>query len=400
MVDWDRVKELRSKGWDWARIASDPDVAFHPDASAGTPGLALRALYHRTGRAGRRAEVTSPRLPRKGTAGAWSLLRVGYLLTAAVGVWALLAYAAPSPVGLLLPAIPYLLLLLGVSAFPLVFSLWRATGRARWSALYRNAAVGGVVVGLVVAGTISLVGVLLFGCPYLPPASSEAPVPGSPGWEKVPAAAWTEGGVPVVYFYGAVWCPFCSASSWAVWKALNEFGTTFGNHTSYSYGPPEPYAYTPEMVLAHTQMGPLGGRAPAIDLQVSEYDGPQDGVFPSASSCYQAAYASAYSGGSIPFVVIGGQYLHAMTTLVDPTTVAAWEDGANGGASAVLASVAHEQGSPWTDVGASTIQNQCCWIMALVVRAVGSSVPSLSTDYHWSPAVTSEVWADLNASLS
>jgi hypothetical protein len=33
MVDWDRVEQLRSKGWDWERIAADPKVGFHPEAS-------------------------------------------------------------------------------------------------------------------------------------------------------------------------------------------------------------------------------------------------------------------------------------------------------------------------------------------------------------------------------
>ena len=44
MVDWDRVEELRGKGWGWDRIADDEDVGFHPEASVTEPGRALRAL--------------------------------------------------------------------------------------------------------------------------------------------------------------------------------------------------------------------------------------------------------------------------------------------------------------------------------------------------------------------
>jgi hypothetical protein len=47
MVDWDRVEQLRSKGWDWDQIAEDEKVGFHPDASVHDPGRALRGLYHR-----------------------------------------------------------------------------------------------------------------------------------------------------------------------------------------------------------------------------------------------------------------------------------------------------------------------------------------------------------------
>ena len=46
MVDWDQVEKLRSKGWDWERIASDPKVGYSADSDVGDPGRALRSLYY------------------------------------------------------------------------------------------------------------------------------------------------------------------------------------------------------------------------------------------------------------------------------------------------------------------------------------------------------------------
>src|SRR5271170_647676 len=117
MVDWDRVEQLRSKGWDWEEIAEDPKVGFTADAASGDPGRALRVLYHRRrGRSPKKEEE-----PKKGLKNVdavesrWTLLRIGYLLVPVVAVWFAIAYVAPSPVGLILPAIPYIaLVLIGV----------------------------------------------------------------------------------------------------------------------------------------------------------------------------------------------------------------------------------------------------------------------------------------------
>src|SRR5208282_5140699 len=100
----------------------------------------------------------------------WTLVRIGYLAVTVVGIWCLLAFAAPSPVGLLVPAIPYLALALAAVAFLLLYSLWRTRDR-RWSDVMRGTVISGVVLGLIFAGMVGLVGALVFGCPYLPPAS-------------------------------------------------------------------------------------------------------------------------------------------------------------------------------------------------------------------------------------
>ncbi len=359
MVDWDRVGELRSKGWDWDEIAEDPKVGFHPDSSAGDPGRALRALYHRQRSRRDRQGPTSPS-PKKVEQvreKRWTLLRVLYLLVPIVAVWAALAYVAPSPVGLLLPAIPWLALAAAVLAILLIYFLLRAD--KRWTKVYRTTVVSGVVLGIVVSAGIGLVAVLVVGCPYLPPASTLSSQP-APGWAAGTMKAWQDNGLPVVYFYGATWCPYCSASSWAIWKALTAFGSVTGNKPGYSFGSPEPYQNTPEMILANAQVS-----SSHVTFQVNEYVYGSDGVFPSTSNCYQSAYVTAYSGGSIPFLVVNGQFIHAGTTIVDPANLQQWEGN---GWSTVYGSVYNETGTPW-----SYIETQACWITAYILKAAGMS---------------------------
>ncbi|MGA8543601.1 MAG: DUF929 family protein [Thermoplasmata archaeon] len=392
MVDWDRVEQLRSKGWDWERIANDPKVGFHPEASVQDSGRALRGLYHRqksrVGRTGKESSST-PRSAKKEEEireRKWSLPRIGYLLVPVVGIWFAIAYLLPSPVGVLVPAVPYLALALVAVAFLLLFGLLRTT-QARWSKAYRKSLVTGVVLGLVLSGVIALGGALLFDCPVLPPASTARGEP-DPGWTAVTVSPWKEGGQPVVYFYGATWCPYCSASSWAIWKALTEFGTVTGTYTSYSYGPPEQITYIPEMVLANAHLA-----SSTVNFQVSEYVAGSDGVVPGTSSCIQQAYVTAYSGSEIPFLVVNGQYLHSGISIIPPTNLESWAGGAHGGAPAVQSAVASENtsaDSPWLQ-----IETQAWWLMAFMVESCAVSVGQLASEYHWSSATQAAVTTDV-----
>jgi hypothetical protein len=389
MVDWDRVEELRSKGWDWDRIADDPKVGFHPETSVREPGRALRALYHRQrSRERRQTEVVKPRKPsreeREQTEKRWGLVRLGYLLVPILAIWFLIAYFAPSPVGLILPAIPWLALGLAVAGFILVFGLLRAD--KRWSPVFRSTLTSGIILGLLVSGLIGLTAVLAFGCPYLPPQTLLKSEPA--GWTSASVSAWQEGGLPVVYFYGATWCPYCSASSWAVWKALTEFGTVSGAVPSYSSSS-DVYPSTPEMVLAGVSL-----TSTSVSFQASEDTSGVDGTFPGTTSCFQQAYVTAYSGGSIPFFVVNGQYVHGGSTLVNPANLAAWAGGANGGATAVQTAVANEDtssGSPWL-----VVQGQAWWVMAFMAKSTGVPVSTLASEYHWSSADQTNVASYVN----
>jgi hypothetical protein len=392
MVDWDRVEQLRDKGWDWDRIADDPKVGFHPETSVKDPGRALRGLYHRQksreNRAGKEStpSKSAKKVEEKHRERRWSLVRIGYVLTPLFGAWALLAFAAPSPVGTYLAFFPWLALALAVAAIILLFALWR-TQEKRWSPIFRTSLVGGLVLGLAIAGGFGIAATIL-GCPYLPPYSTLASTSG-PGWVHAPVNSWQDGGKPVLYFYGASWCPYCSASSWTLYKALSEFGTVTGVNAALGFSSrSDVYPGTPEVVIAN-----LGFSSSTISIVVNEDLSGVDGNFPAASGCIEQAYVSAYSGGSIPFVVLNGQYVHAQATIINPADLQSYSIGTYGvyGANEVLNQTTSESGAAW-----NVISGQAWWVMAFLTKASGDSVSSLAAQYHWSSATQSAVSNDLN----
>jgi len=387
MVDWDRVEELRSKGWDWDEIADDPKVGFHPDASVHEPGRALRSLYHRQrSRQERRKEVpetTAPSKEEKEKAERrWHLSRVGYLLVPIFAIWFAFAYVIPSPIGIVLPAIPYLALGLVVAAFLLLYGLLRSTG-ARWSKVYRNTLILGVVVGLLISAIIATVGILFFGCPVLQSPAAGSPQT-APGWSAFHGnPTWQENGLPVLYFYGATWCPFCSASSWAIWKALSGFGTWSGVS----------FMYSAEDSIPEADLSSASLTSNYATFVVSEDTSGNPGTFPSTSNCVQQAYVSSYSGSAIPFVVINGQYVHgsgngnpsdARGTLIQPGSVNSYSF------SQMEQSVSSGTGVPW-----SIVQGQTWWMMAFLAKSAGASPSNLAQQpYYSSWSSSSGVWGN------
>ncbi|HYA55137.1 MAG TPA: DUF929 family protein [Thermoplasmata archaeon] len=386
MVDWDRVEELRSKGWDWDKIADDPKVGFHPDASVREPGRALRGLYHRqrTRQARRGDEERRVKPPSKEERAKeerrWSLVRISFVLVPVVGLWFLFAFLIPSPVGLVLPAIPYLALVFVAVAFLMFYGLLRASG-SRWNTVYRTTLIWGVILGLIVSGMIALGGAL-FGCPFLPPAAA-ATAQGDLGWVSFGTSPWHENGLPTLYFYGATWCPYCSASSWAIWKALSGFGTV--SNTPFMYSAEDSI---PEVVLANAQV-----TSSYISFVVSEDTSGVQGNFPTTSNCVESAFVSAYSGSAIPFVVINGQYVHGSGTgagsLINPSDVQTYTTAQ------MEVNVSTETGNPWT-----IVQGQTWWMMAFLAKACGatpSNLPSQPYYSGWTASTKSSVATDLAA---
>jgi thiol-disulfide isomerase/thioredoxin len=389
MVDWDRVEQLRSKGWDWDEVAEDPKVGFQADQSAGDPGRALRVLYHRRKERGTKKDtVTKPdRNARERGEQKWTLVRFGWLTVPLVGVWFAVAFLAPSPVGLILSAIPDIAIILVGVAFVLIYGLLKSD--RRWSKVYRTTVIGGIVLGLLFTGIVALAGILIFGCPYLPPAAALQNQP-EPGWKWAAVSPWQQDGKVVVYFYGASWCPYCSASSWAIWKALTDYGSVSGASLSFS-SLTDVSPGTPEVVLASVQVS-----SPTITFQVNEDTSGVGGTFPGTSTCYQSAYFAAYAGGSIPFLVINGQAVHGGSTIVDPSLLSSFSDSATGGQGNlwVKQNVTSENtasGSPWL-----VIQPQAWWIMAYIAKTCGTPIATLASEYHWTTATQAGVQSDLN----
>lgn len=366
MVDWDLVERRRSKGWEWERIAEDEKVGFHPDESAGDPGRALRTLYYqRRSKAQRRSgdeEDGGPGGDGGGRRPAPILPRAGLLLTPTLGLWAAAALAYPSLYSVFIPAVPDLLLALLVAAAILGYGLLTATDR--WVPQFRSFLIVGVVLGGAVAGGVGIAA-LSMGCPVLSTSTSAEPL----GWEKAPNHLWEENGAPVFFFYGSIACPYCSASSWPMVYALKAFGTLTGTSQGHSSST-DVYPNTPELILASAQL-----QSPYVALHVDEATNDNAITTPATSGCVDSAYLSTYDpNGGIPFVVIGGKYVHD-NSLVDPSQLRVPAGSSTGTPltpSQVQDQMANSSGPAW-----NAIAPQMYMIEALIYVADGGQPASL-----------------------
>jgi hypothetical protein len=134
----------------------------------------------------------------------------------------------------------------------------------------------------------------------------------------------------------------------------------------------------------------------ALSFVASEDTSGVDGQFPGTSNCVQQAYVSSYSGGSIPFAVVNGQYVHGGSTLINPSQLSSW---AQSGAQTVAQAVLQESsGAPW-----SVVEPQAAWVCAFIVKSNGyntvasflAAYPGLTGTYQWTPSMTSLVNTDL-----
>jgi hypothetical protein len=298
MVDWEWVDRKRADGWSWEDLARNPRTGFRPDPSGSSPGQQLRALAR-----ARSAEVRPGGPVDSGRR--WNLARGAWLAFALLAPWAFLAGVLPSPVGVYVPAIPFLAFLAAAAGAVLAFGLLRSP--LKWTPVFRQTATIGAVAGLVIAGTLGVVGVV-GGCPTLSPFTTGEPG----GWSRVPMGAWSSQGVPVAYFYGSVACPYCSASSWAVLGALERLGNVTNvvvDHSSSTDVDPN----TPSVVLGNLFVDSL-----YVSLDARESTNDQQISAPAFASCTERAYVSAYDAlGAIPFLALGGTFVHT-GSLVDP----------------------------------------------------------------------------------
>jgi hypothetical protein len=307
MVDWEYVDRARAAGRSWDEIAHDPEAGFRPDTSGIPAARQLRNTYRDRERGP--APDPPPDAPPGPPERRWGLARVGWILLPLFAPWAFLAYFLPSPFGVFLPVVPVLGILTAIAGVALAFGLLRTT--RKWTPVFRTGAVVGFALGLLIVG--SLGGVAYSeGCPVLSPFLT--PEPG--GWSKVPHASWTAGGAPLLFFYGSVACPFCSASSWAVLETLRTLGNVSGvtyDHSSSTDVDPN----TPSVVLSD-----LSVASPYVALDARESTNDAQITAPGTGACIEQAYLSAYDPlGGIPFVVLGGTFVHT-GTLVDPGALA------------------------------------------------------------------------------
>ncbi|MCI4322963.1 MAG: DUF929 domain-containing protein [Thermoplasmata archaeon] len=371
MVDWDQVEKLRAKGWEWDRIAEDPKVEFKADAGSGDPGRALRALfYQRRSRQSKRSkpgaegsssttdekDLLEPIERRK------SIVGIGYLLLPLFGVWFLIALAYPTPVAIYIAAIPWVLAGVIIAVLVLGFGLLQSS--KKWSSVARNSLAIGAVLGIVIAGGLGLAAVAA-GCPTL----SSSTVGEPSGWSKAANPTWKIDGNSVFLFYGSIACPYCSASSWAVLAALMQMGQVSSSTLTFgSSNPGDVYPNTPEVYVYSIALS-----SKYISLDAREGTDPTSITTP-AVSCVEQAYATQYdTGGSIPFLVINGQYFH-VGTLVNPQSLAGLSP------QTVYDQVTSQSGAAWTAIAPSAYL-----LEAIMVKVNDNQPASVASNPNVSP---------------
>jgi len=227
--------------------------------------------------------------------------RIGAVVAVAGIIWLILALMIPAPVGIVVPVSPHLviLVLVGLSLLAVGWVMGSPALNRSWK---RLTAVG-LALGFILAAISALVAVQQ-GVPVLDASTVSEPN----GWGKADNPLWKINGLPVVFYYGSAACPYCAASSWAVLRALQRFGTVSGWKywtTSAAEG------NVPMVDLAHATL-----TSTFVSLDVKAGDDNQHLTAPSLSSVENAYVVTYDSARSFPFYVVGGIYVR-VGALVD-----------------------------------------------------------------------------------
>ena len=315
MTDWDRVERLRSKGWDWSAIAADPTVQYTAPEGAGDPGRALKALYFQrrsTRKGSNGADRKSSRASEEQEKQRAKSLRarapfIGLLIAFAAGFWILFGRTVVTS---LLVLVPLIYVAIALAFGLIVFGVGLVLGGRGISGGWRKAIAVSLVVALLVTG-VGALAAYSTGIPNLSPNTTNQPGNGQGSWVSAGNPLWTSGGLPVFFFAGSIACPFCSASSWAMYGALSAFGT-LGGVTFYHSNPGDTYPNTPEVDLSSVTY-----TSSYLSVQIAEGTDDSQITVP-ALTPIQNAYFQTYDGtGGVPFNVVGGIYIHT-GSLVDP----------------------------------------------------------------------------------
>ena len=127
------------------------------------------------------------------------------------------------------------------------------------------------------------------------------------------------GGKPLVFYYGAEYCPFCAAERWPLIIALSRFGT-FSGLTTTTSSSSDVYANTPTFTFHGATYS-----SQYIEFQgVETTDRNQKHL--ETPTAAQLALVNRYdSGGSIPFVDFGNRYaFDGATYQPDPLQGLTW----------------------------------------------------------------------------
>jgi thiol-disulfide isomerase/thioredoxin len=110
------------------------------------------------------------------------------------------------------------------------------------------------------------------------------------------------GGKPVVFFYGAEYCPYCAAERWPIIIALSRFGTFTGLQTTSSSST-DVFANTPTFTFHGATY-----TSQYIEFQSVETTDRNQNPLQTPSPAQQQLVSKYDSGGSIPFVDFANKY--------------------------------------------------------------------------------------------
>lgn len=115
-------------------------------------------------------------------------------------------------------------------------------------------------------------------------------------------------GKPVVFYFGAEYCPYCAAQRWPAIIALSRFGTFSGLQTTSSSST-DVYPDTPTFTFRSAAFS-----SQFIEFQSVESTDRDQNALQSPTSAQQALISSYDSGGSIPFMDFGNRYAFSGAT--------------------------------------------------------------------------------------
>ena len=195
--------------------------------------------------------------------------------------------------------------------------------------------------------------------------------------KRVDAPVLTADGKPRVLYVGAEYCPYCAAERWAVVVAMSRFGTYSGLGQTASSAQ-DVFPSTATLSFHGASFTSPTVAFTGVETESNEVAGggyaPLDALSPADEQLFSTYDAPPYveSGGSIPFVDIGGTYLvsgasfspqvlqgltHAQVAaaLSDPTSPVA--KGVDGAANVITAAVcATTSQQPATVCGSAGVQ--------------------------------------------
>jgi len=128
------------------------------------------------------------------------------------------------------------------------------------------------------------------------------------------------GGKPLVFYYGAEYCPYCAAERWALIIALSRFGG-FSGLTTTTSSSSDVYANTPTFTFHGATYS-----SQYIEFQAVETTDRNQKALETPTAAQRALVSRYDTGGSIPFVDFGNRYaFNGATYLPDSLQGLTWE---------------------------------------------------------------------------